>query len=182
MTAVARRERILGDNHESTRVFADGFRGRGFAVQAEQARSAEKLAIQSFQSNGVKIVYFVQGHGEPVVLIHGWLSSAGINWALPGIAGSVVQELPGDCPRRARTWAIGQADQGRCLWTRVGRRRDPSDGSSPHQKGPHRRLFDGRNHRGLIHSASSRPHSFRDALRHGMAEDGKRTAVDVCSN
>lgn len=48
------------------------------------APAAEKAAIEKFDSNGVKIAYFVQGRGEPVVLIHGWLSSAGINWALPG--------------------------------------------------------------------------------------------------
>jgi pimeloyl-ACP methyl ester carboxylesterase len=41
-------------------------------------------AVRTFDSKGVKIRYFVQGKGEPVVLIHGWLSSAGINWALPG--------------------------------------------------------------------------------------------------
>lgn len=41
--------------------------------------------VQTLDSNGVKISYFVQGKGEPVVLIHGWLSSAGINWVLPGV-------------------------------------------------------------------------------------------------
>ena len=47
-------------------------------------QAAEKATIQKLDANGVKIVYFVQGKGEPVVLIHGWLSSAGINLALPG--------------------------------------------------------------------------------------------------
>jgi pimeloyl-ACP methyl ester carboxylesterase len=46
----------------------------------------DKPAVKTFDSNGVKIAYFEQGKGEPVVLIHGWLSSAGINWALPGIS------------------------------------------------------------------------------------------------
>lgn len=46
--------------------------------------AADKPSLQSFDANGVKIVYVVQGSGEPVVLIHGWLSSAGINWAFPG--------------------------------------------------------------------------------------------------
>jgi pimeloyl-ACP methyl ester carboxylesterase len=41
--------------------------------------------VQTLDANGVKISYFVQGKGEPVVLIHGWLSSAGINWVLPGV-------------------------------------------------------------------------------------------------
>ncbi|HLQ44138.1 MAG TPA: alpha/beta hydrolase [Planctomycetaceae bacterium] len=56
------------------------------------AHAADKPAIQSFDSNGTKIVYFVQGKGEPVVLIHGWLSSAGINWALPGISGLLAKD------------------------------------------------------------------------------------------
>jgi pimeloyl-ACP methyl ester carboxylesterase len=50
------------------------------------ARAGDKTTISNFDANGVKIVYSVQGKGEPVVLIHGWLSSAGINWALPGIS------------------------------------------------------------------------------------------------
>jgi pimeloyl-ACP methyl ester carboxylesterase len=53
---------------------------------------AEKPEIQSFESNGVKIAYFVQGKGEPVVLIHGWLSSAGINWVLPGTASLLAKD------------------------------------------------------------------------------------------
>jgi pimeloyl-ACP methyl ester carboxylesterase len=56
------------------------------------ARADEKLSIQSFDSNGTKIAYFVQGKGEAVVLIHGWLSSAGINWALPGISGVLAKD------------------------------------------------------------------------------------------
>jgi hypothetical protein len=41
-------------------------------------------ADESFLSNGVKINYAVHGQGEPVILIHGWLSSGWINWDLPG--------------------------------------------------------------------------------------------------
>src|SRR5262249_27434528 len=55
-------------------------------------RDADKLTVQTFDSNGVKIAYFTQGKGEPVVLIHGWLSSAGINWALPGISGALAKD------------------------------------------------------------------------------------------
>jgi pimeloyl-ACP methyl ester carboxylesterase len=56
------------------------------AWSSGNARAGERPEVRSFDSNGVKIAYFVQGSGEPVVLIHGWLSSAGINWALPGIS------------------------------------------------------------------------------------------------
>ncbi len=39
---------------------------------------------QTFESNGVKIQYTVEGKGEPAVLIHGLYSSADVNWRLPG--------------------------------------------------------------------------------------------------
>jgi pimeloyl-ACP methyl ester carboxylesterase len=55
------------------------------------AFAVDPPAVQTFNSNGVKIAYFTQGKGEPVVLIHGWLSSAGINWALPGISGQLAE-------------------------------------------------------------------------------------------
>lgn len=54
-----------------------------FAMPA-RGRAAGRPRAQSFDSNGVKIAYLDRGSGEPVVLIHGWLSSAGINWVLPG--------------------------------------------------------------------------------------------------
>ena len=41
-------------------------------------------ADTTFESNGVKINYSIKGKGEPVILIHGWLSSGWINWDLPG--------------------------------------------------------------------------------------------------
>jgi pimeloyl-ACP methyl ester carboxylesterase len=49
-----------------------------------RACAADPPATQTFDSNGVKLSYSVRGKGEPVVLIHGLLSSAGINWDLPG--------------------------------------------------------------------------------------------------
>jgi pimeloyl-ACP methyl ester carboxylesterase len=55
------------------------------------AAAADKPAVQTFDSNGTKIAYFVQGTGEPVILIHGWLSSAGVNWALPGTSGQLAK-------------------------------------------------------------------------------------------
>lgn len=56
------------------------------AASQSVVQAADNLIVKSFDSDGTKIVYFVQGSGVPVVLIHGWLSSAGINWALPGIS------------------------------------------------------------------------------------------------
>lgn len=49
-----------------------------------QAALAARPVLGSFDSNGVKIAYTVRGRGEPVVLIHGWLSSGWLNWDLPG--------------------------------------------------------------------------------------------------
>ncbi len=39
----------------------------------------------SFDSNGVKIQYTVQGEGEPVLLIHGFAVNKDLQWGLPGI-------------------------------------------------------------------------------------------------
>lgn len=54
--------------------------------------SGDKPSVQTFDSGGVKLTYFVQGKGEPVVLIHGWLSSAGVNWALPGTSDLLARD------------------------------------------------------------------------------------------
>src|SRR5947209_7931007 len=55
--------------------------------------AADRPAVQTFDSGGVKIAYTVQGKGEPVVLIHGWLSSAGLNWALPGTSALLAKDF-----------------------------------------------------------------------------------------
>jgi pimeloyl-ACP methyl ester carboxylesterase len=55
--------------------------------------SADQMAFQTLNANGVKVFYFLQGQGEPVVLIHGWLSSAGINWVLPGISAKLAKDF-----------------------------------------------------------------------------------------
>jgi pimeloyl-ACP methyl ester carboxylesterase len=55
------------------------------------AGAADQPAVRTLTSKGIKIAYLVQGTGEPVVLIHGWLSSAGINWALPGTTALVAR-------------------------------------------------------------------------------------------
>jgi len=56
------------------------------------AHAADKPTVETFDASGVKISYFVQGKGEPVVLIHGWLSAAGINWALPGTSDLLARD------------------------------------------------------------------------------------------
>jgi pimeloyl-ACP methyl ester carboxylesterase len=53
--------------------------------------TAEAPARQTFNSRGVAIRYTVDGHGEPVVLIHGLYSSADINWRLPGTIKCLAQ-------------------------------------------------------------------------------------------
>src|SRR4051812_7089695 len=49
------------------------------------------LRADDFKSGDVKIHYTVQGSGPPVVLIHGLLSSAEMNWTLPGITALVAK-------------------------------------------------------------------------------------------
>jgi hypothetical protein len=61
-------------------------------VHFGHAHAADKPAARTFDADGVKLSYFVQGKGEPVVLIHGWLSAAGINWALPGTSALLAKD------------------------------------------------------------------------------------------
>ena len=42
-----------------------------------------------FDSAGVKIHYEIQGQGEPIILIHGYIADHNMNWKAPGI----MQEL-----------------------------------------------------------------------------------------
>jgi pimeloyl-ACP methyl ester carboxylesterase len=50
------------------------------------------VRAEEFDSNGVKVHYFVEGKGEPVILIHGFAIDAWKQWVLPG----VVRELAKD--------------------------------------------------------------------------------------
>lgn len=49
-------------------------------------------SAETFDSNGVKISYSVQGHGEPVILIHGWMASGWSNWTLPGTTALLAKD------------------------------------------------------------------------------------------
>jgi len=42
------------------------------------------LPMQTFSSDGVEIAYFDTGEGDPVLCIHGFASTAHINWTYPG--------------------------------------------------------------------------------------------------
>jgi pimeloyl-ACP methyl ester carboxylesterase len=53
-------------------------------------RAAGSPEPQTFDSNGVKIQYTVEGTGDPVVLIHGLYSSAQMNWRLPGTIKALI--------------------------------------------------------------------------------------------
>jgi pimeloyl-ACP methyl ester carboxylesterase len=46
----------------------------------------------SFDSNGVKIHYIVEGKGEPVLLIHGFTVSIDLNWGLPGVIKNLAKD------------------------------------------------------------------------------------------
>jgi pimeloyl-ACP methyl ester carboxylesterase len=70
-----------------------GFLFLSLTIVASRVDAAERALPQSFDSNGVKISYLVQGKGEPVVLIHGWLSSATINWVLPGTVNLLARDF-----------------------------------------------------------------------------------------
>jgi pimeloyl-ACP methyl ester carboxylesterase len=41
-------------------------------------------AMQLFHSDGIPLAFLDEGHGEPIVLVHGFASSARVNWIDPG--------------------------------------------------------------------------------------------------
>ena len=51
--------------------------------------SGRAASTDSFNSNGVKLHYIVEGQGAPVVLIHGYHSSIKMNWQAPGIVSTL---------------------------------------------------------------------------------------------
>jgi pimeloyl-ACP methyl ester carboxylesterase len=63
-----------------------------FPVLIGLAYAYDRPRLYRLNANGVKIAYFVEGEGEPVVLIHGWLSSAAINWVLPGTSALLAKD------------------------------------------------------------------------------------------
>jgi pimeloyl-ACP methyl ester carboxylesterase len=46
----------------------------------------------SFDSNGVKIHYTVEGKGEPVLLIHGFAADGTFNWRVPGVVKALADK------------------------------------------------------------------------------------------
>lgn len=48
--------------------------------------------MPSFDSNGVKINYLVEGSGRPIVLVHGFASSLHGNWRAPGVTAALTGE------------------------------------------------------------------------------------------
>ena len=40
--------------------------------------------MQNFRHDGVEIAFLDEGEGEPIVLVHGFASTAAVNWVHPG--------------------------------------------------------------------------------------------------
>jgi pimeloyl-ACP methyl ester carboxylesterase len=66
------------------------------------AFACRPASAQSFDANGVKVHYIVEGKGQPVVLIHGLHSSIRMNWQMPGVISTlsknyqvIALDLPG---------------------------------------------------------------------------------------
>ncbi len=89
-------------------------------LAARPAPAAEPVA-DSFDARGVKIRYVTQGEGEPVVLVHGLLASALMNWQIPGVMAALARDhrvialdLPGhggsDKPEKAEAYGVQMAE------------------------------------------------------------------------
>ena len=47
--------------------------------------------MQRFSHDGVDIAFFDEGKGDPVVLVHGFASTAQVNWLYPGWTATVTE-------------------------------------------------------------------------------------------
>lgn len=52
-----------------------------------------RAADATFDSDGVKISYSVEGEGEPVVLIHGFGANRQMQWGVPGVIGALAKDF-----------------------------------------------------------------------------------------
>ena len=50
------------------------------------------LEAGSFDSDGVQIKYITAGEGEPVILIHGFIANAQLNWVAPGVFDALAKD------------------------------------------------------------------------------------------
>lgn len=66
--------------------------GIGGALYLAARRNLARVPGHHFDSNGVRIHYTDEGHGEPVILLHGFVLNADLNWRRFGI----VQDLARD--------------------------------------------------------------------------------------
>ncbi len=46
--------------------------------------------MKSFDSDGVRVAYYDEGRGDPILLIHGFASNAHVNWIYPGWVKTLV--------------------------------------------------------------------------------------------
>jgi pimeloyl-ACP methyl ester carboxylesterase len=53
---------------------------------------AEQPAASAFNAHGVTLRYYVRGSGEPVILVHGLMASAKLNWDIPGITAAIAKD------------------------------------------------------------------------------------------
>jgi hypothetical protein len=69
----------------------------------------------SFNSDGVKIRYTIDGEGEPVILVHGSRASGGLNWRMPGIVELLAEKyqvITMDCRGHGKSDQPGPGEYG----------------------------------------------------------------------
>ena len=142
---------------------------------------AEHVTPQTFNSNGVKIAYIVQGQGEPVVLIHGWLSSAGINWVLPGTFAMLAKNYQVVALDMRGHGLSEQANQGRRLWSGTGGRCGSGSWIIFEIKKAH---IVGYSMGGIVagNFIANHPERVisRHARRHGLVEERRHCGLEFC--
>src|SRR5437588_632380 len=65
--------------------------------------------MQNFRHDGVEIAFLDEGEGEPIVLVHGFASTAAVNWVHPGWFATLT---------RAGRRVIALDNRGHGAWTK----------------------------------------------------------------
>jgi pimeloyl-ACP methyl ester carboxylesterase len=63
----------------------------GLAGVMAPSKSAVVTQYEFESFDGVRLAYHVEGEGRPVVMLHGFLASARLNWIEPGVANSLAR-------------------------------------------------------------------------------------------
>ena len=134
--------------------------------------------MPSFHNGAVEIAYLDEGEGDPIVLVHGFASSKGVNWVYP----AWVSELTKNGRRVIALDLRGHGESGKLYDPAeysieiLAERRDRADGSPEARSRRHHGLFTGIADHGGARAQPAAAAALRNSRRHRHRPDqGRRS-------